>query len=765
MHYAAIHDQAAVIEQFYKYSNINAVNKKNETPLHCAVNLGKDGSIRALLKAKARTDLKNASNQNVLHLAARSPNTSPEIARELVAYTIQAHSWNTVNDVDGNKNNALHVAAKYANPDVIWEFRRVSFKMQNKKGCTPFHRAVRKGEPDILETMLDIFENMQRAGNINEQNLKGETVLHLAVLAGFHNTVKRLIYLRGDLEVKDRNGDTPLHRLVKLIVKSPNPEDQRRCLDTLDSIIYECPRWFCYSSTFKDLGYSFHSEDVKLIQRYRRQGLTWLIHKITNNDNLSVFTLCFSVGAHEILNKVLTLNTVKYFTHEGCHYNDISDITPLTNGSLAQKYFSIGTNKVTPNICGLELLASVNDTTRAAKVLDIIPIRYLEKIYGRLNLIIFAFLIAIHLIYMFIFSFAGIEISKSFRNTTYTFSPSGLMTVAVYVVVPVEPLVLIIFCIVSFLSAICRRDYKRPVSSMLPYLFYLSYSFLVVSWLVLVSINDRFQDYVLALCLCFGWLYTIVLTRGLKGIHYFWRMIKYMVLKDTLRFLVVYLCVLLAFSFSLHVVFQISSSISDTYPNVGETIFLTFTIMLGMGELFDDNFSQGMSDAGRDTTFAKVLFVVYVILAAIILLNMLIAMMNDSYRTVSEDQKISWRIDSIQLGVRTERLLPLTRYLFRSLGVDLMEIPGEEKGLKVKEKVVLKYFLKLRRGTATKLFSTSHEAADHKEKELNMIKEQITNLNIKMKSVETDMSENSKKLDKLVAHMNWKIVKRGSREK
>ena len=754
LHYAVINDQVEVIKRFHSYCNINSANKRLETCLHTAVTLGKHNSVLALIKSGARTDVKNSCERNVLHVAARSPNTTPEIAKELVAYTIQAHSWNAVNDIDNHQNNALHTAAKYANPDVIWEFRRLSFKMQNDKGNTPFHRAVRVGNPEVLETMLDIFESMQRTGNINEKNKKGETVLHLAVMAGFSDTVKRLVYLRADLDVKDTHGNTPLHCLVKLSVEREDPEHQRVCLSTLDAIIYESPRWFCYSDLFKGQNFTFFSEDAKLILRYRRQALTWLLHKTINNESMSVFTLCFAVGAHEILSKLLTLKGIKYFNNEEYHFNDVADITPLTNGSLAQRYFNSWSNQVTPNICGLELLGNVNDHKRASKVLDIIPIRYLEKIYGKLNLITFMFLIFIHLAYMFIFSFAGIEVSKSFQNSTYVFDPSNLMIVAVYVVVPIEPFVLILFTLVTFCSAVRRRDFKKPIRSVLPFIFYFIYSSLVIAWIVLVSVGQRYQDYVLAVCLFCGWLYTIVLTRGLKGIHYFWKMISYMVVNDTSRFLFVYLCVLFAFSFSLHVLLQLSSSLSSSYSDVAETIFLSFNMMLGMGELFDDNFSQGMADVGRTTGFTKVLFVVYIVLASIILLNMLIAMMNESYLTVSEEQKLLWRIESIQLGVRIERLLPLSRHLFKSLGVDLMEVPGEEKGFKVQGKVVMKYFLKLKRGFAV-VESVAHNAREQRNKSYEVVKEQISSLNERLSASQDEMKENRQKLegieDKLTA--------------
>lgn len=62
-----------------------------------------------------------------------------------------------------------------------------------------------------------------------------------------------------------------------------------------------------------------------------------------------------------------------------------------------------------------------------------------------------------------------------------------------------------------------------------------------------------------------------------------------------------------------------------------DMIFLVFNIMVGMGELFDDNFELGMSIVGRIVWFVKVVYVIYLILVIIVLFNMFIVMMNDLY--------------------------------------------------------------------------------------------------------------------------------------
>ena len=50
--------------------------------------------------------------------------------KKLIDYVIKSHAWESLNIKDNEGNNALHVAAKFARPEVMWEFRHVPFKVR-----------------------------------------------------------------------------------------------------------------------------------------------------------------------------------------------------------------------------------------------------------------------------------------------------------------------------------------------------------------------------------------------------------------------------------------------------------------------------------------------------------------------------------------------------------------------------------------------------------------------------------------------------------
>lgn len=737
LHYATSFNQSEVIRAFHKIVSVDAQNDRGETCLHISVNYGFVQCTRTLLEVNASTNIPNKRGKNILHIAAMSKHTTPEIAKMIVVHTIKTHDWESLNATDSFGNNALHIAAKFAVPEVLWKFRWLRFKDLDKDGNTPLHKAVRSGEDsEGLETMLDIFEMMNRDGNVNQPNNKKETVLHLAALEGYHNTIRRLVYLKADLEVTDSEGNTVLHKLVMKMASDPN--NSSRFLRSFDVIAEQSTLWWSNKQNLKlyDLGKT-------LTDRLHRQAMVYLMTTLKNKMNLSPLTLACELGVFEVLSRYLMMKNVTFFKEEDNVLMDVTNIMPMSSEDLSAKYFTgNSSSKVKNELSMLETLLHGVNKERASRILDIPPMKEIEKIYNVINAVTFTILVLLHITYMGLFSYAGIELSKEFRHNPINITTSSSLYALAYIVVPMEPLIFLLYSIMSVRSLIKRRNFTNPVLQFLPFLFYLAFSGLVIAWLVLITIQERYQDYVLAICLCFGWTYTITFTRGFKVINCFWRMILNMIVSDIRRFFIVYICVLLAFAFTLHALFQISYSIAETYPTMADTMFLLFNIMMGMGELFDDNFESGMSTAGRTAWFAKVVYVIYLILATIVLLNMLIAMMNDSYKQTLDVQKYHWRVDSVQIGVRIEQLLPWLPKMFSK--IQHRKIPGEDK-----EYEVQKYFLILKQTEFESKYSQMAEPSDVQIKD--QTKDNLVEINSRMTDTELQLKTIGNKLDQLVS--------------
>ncbi|CAG2228617.1 unnamed protein product [Mytilus edulis] len=770
VHYASCFDQHHVIAGFHSYVDINMVNKKGNTALHIACLKGHVQSIQTLIDVKAKADIENKDGQIALHVAATSSNTTPEIAKILVEYTIKSHAWECLNSIDKNRDNALHLAAENAQPDVLWEFRFVRFKDVDHKGHTPLHDAVRKGHPEVLETMLDIFESMQRDADINTPNSRKETVLHFVASEGFQQSVSRIIFLGGDLAAQDIDGNTVLHRLV---LESTGTRVNSHCNPTemLDTIFNSVVRWWCMRN-----GRQIPNQADENYLKYKRDAIFHLLYDVKNNKRLCVLGLACYQAAHGILSDLMQIEGVTSFREENSTLYDVTYFTPKTSLSLKKplfrkqsqvhqspatlpgsvRKFSRGNQKSTSF---LQNLVTHPNKQNGARVLNIPPLKKMEEMFKTICMVTYLTMMVLHIVYMSVFSYASITALGMLRNNTDVPHKDLIL---VYIWVPLEPLIFILYSAISVIRTIKRGDRLKSLSWKV-IISFLIFSILTIIWVFLIGYRNTNNDYVLAVVLCFGWLSTVAFTGGIKGIHYFWRMLKNMIVRDIFRFVVFYAIVLFAFSFAFHAVFQISQTIVDTYPTPGDTLFMVFNLMIGMAELFDESYKTGMESVGRSTLYSKVLYMFYIVLSTIILLNLLIAMMNDSYSSILAQERVIWRIDAVDIGIKLEKTVPWLTNPFNWLEKKTL---GDENSDNISER----WYVRVVDGemeTIEKKHETS--MAEYIKIELDQqvksIDKRVTGLEKNVKETHRKLEETTCKLDKIIDYFSRKKEKKERKKK
>lgn len=163
--------------------DVNAINDKGNTALHCAAAYGQGNAIRELLKAKAKANIKNLFEQIPLHLAA---NSSCLLANELLA------NKPDLMILDDNDWSALHRAAYYNQADVIKLFvtKGGNINIRTKKlDSTPLHLACKWGN---LKAVIALVENKADL-NVTQFGDIATTPLMKAIAANQINIVKYLI--------------------------------------------------------------------------------------------------------------------------------------------------------------------------------------------------------------------------------------------------------------------------------------------------------------------------------------------------------------------------------------------------------------------------------------------------------------------------------------------------------------------------------------------------------------------------------------------
>lgn len=672
LHSAAKHDQSDVIRQFHAHISVNNQNVKGDTPLHIACRRGHHKTITSLIKCKPKTNIDNEHGETALHCAAMSETVLPKTIKILIDHTINIHNYDTLNDPDLVGNSPLHTAALHANEKVLWEFRSLSLKVTNDENESPFHVAVKSGNPWSLTTMLNIYDNKKRDADINEGDVKKQSVLHVAALARDSNNVLRIIQYGADVGMQDVDGNTALHSLAAAMAH--DSKNSHTFMKIFNIILAESVRWWCNTNNMP-----YPSDSKSLYKEYKREAVLHLTNNIHNSSNLTVLTLAAKVGSSDVMERLLMMEGVTQMRAENGIMFDITDVIPLSSSKTG--FCQSGGHSKRNESC-LELMTALKSPIKAAAILNIPPIQQIESIYADVCRWAFSILITLHVVYMTVFSYVGSSLVREGQsNVNGTgFSANRIL---LYAFVPLEPTTVLLY----ILYAVCRNIHiehgqlhvhffhshdeetkpgavRKFFSKHLVMIVCTLYACLVISWVAVFGSNYVIQNYILSVSLLLGWLLTIPLTRGFQGIHYFFRMLQIMIVRDVFRFLLIYFFVLLAFSLCLHVIFQSSLALSQQYNSPLTTLFVVFNVMIGMADLFGDGFDEDMRESGYDPAFPKAIYMIYVVLSTIILLNLLIAMMNDSYQDILQQNQVTWRVDSVRLGLAIEKRFPILSCFF-----------------------------------------------------------------------------------------------------
>jgi len=158
---------------------------------------------------------------------------------------------------------------------------------------------------------------------------------------------------------------------------------------------------------------------------------------------------------------------------------------------------------------------------------------------------------------------------------------------------------------------------------------------------------DTFPAYsrIVSVALLWGWMHTIDLLT-VPPMHAFVFMLKVIFFRDVVRFAVMYVFILLGFSYAIFttMIYDESHAANVTLTT---DIYQTFSMMFGMGSLFDDAAEAKLSDPD----FIRLLFAIYICITTVVLLNILIAMMNFTYQDVVNLQDVLWSVEGLHYVV------------------------------------------------------------------------------------------------------------------
>lgn len=208
IHHAAFGNEPAVIELLAKAgADLNIRNNRRQTPLHIGVNKGYVGVVKALLKLGCHPSLQDSEGDTPLHDAISKKYD------DMVTLLLDHNA--DIKVTNNNGFNALHHAALRGNPSAMWMLlvmspRRWVVDEPKDDGYTALHLAALNNHVSVAKLLIH-----HGKADMDIQNLNLQTALHLAVERQHAQIVRLLVREGANLNITDKDGDTPMHEALR----------------------------------------------------------------------------------------------------------------------------------------------------------------------------------------------------------------------------------------------------------------------------------------------------------------------------------------------------------------------------------------------------------------------------------------------------------------------------------------------------------------------------------------------------------------------
>jgi hypothetical protein len=350
----------------------------------------------------------------------------------------------------------------------------------------------------------------------------------------------------------------------------------------------------------------------------------------------------------------------------------------------------------------LELIVSMPDEILASRMLDIAPYRQLVRNTWSSYQWVYVILMLIHIAYMILYTVFALPYSTTLINTyNHTDSSSRCIGFSkspqLYGLFLIWPIIIVIFMIYYTLSDVIRYCTKNRLCSLshskfesptghlllglplkvlsavfnyLAQLSALAFGAMTITWYVLYRCGTTSQAYVQVSSVVFiiGWLFTLNFTKGFETMHAFSVMLKYIIIRDISRFLFMYVFILVGFGLAFYALFQISPPLAHESGSVWYTFFTMFNLMVGLGSPLGNFDDVTYRQAGGNPAFVYWVYILYIAIASIIMMNLLVAMMSDTFANIKSNEGTTWKVGSLQLALSIERSLPILQKLLLCSG-------------------------------------------------------------------------------------------------
>jgi len=205
---------------------------------------------------------------------------------------------------------------------------------------------------------------------------------------------------------------------------------------------------------------------------------------------------------------------------------------------------------------------------------------------------------------------------------------------------------IVVLCTVLYMFTqqipFCFKNSWRRLWNSLPMPTYASWAHCLCIWIASFMRFSRLytaQDILVAFAVIMGFIHLIHYHAASKVTGVFVVMIRKMIKSDLLRFSSIYLLLLIGFSEAFFLLFRMENS--ESFGSLPQSFISTF--MMSFGDFHAEELKDLVEKSTARGIVTYIAFIAFVILGTILMLNLLIAMMGNTFSTVLEKAELEWR--------------------------------------------------------------------------------------------------------------------------
>uniref|UniRef100_A0A8C2TZ19 Transient receptor potential cation channel subfamily V member 2 n=1 Tax=Coturnix japonica TaxID=93934 RepID=A0A8C2TZ19_COTJA len=490
------------------------------------------------------------------------------------------------------------------------------------RGQTALHIAIEKRSLDIVKVLVENGADVHARAHGEFFRKKkegvcfyfGELPLSLAACTNQFEMVEYLLnnpHQKARLQEQDTLGNTVLHALVMI---ADDTEENTKFVST----VY-----------------------VEILKAGVRTDPTVKLEEIANYDGLNPLQLAAKTGKVEIFRHIIQREI------KDPVYRHLSrKFTEWTYGPIHVSLYDLSSLDSFEENSVLEILAYSSDTPNRYKMVVLEPLnKLLQQKWETFASKRFYFNFISYLSFMIIFTaiayYQPLRVKPSFP---VEFTAGGFLWVSGLIIVLLGGVYLILSQVWAFLL-------KHITVSLILLLSSFIQAFALLLSAVLYGASSENYVVVMVFSLLLGWVNMLYYTRGFQRIGIYSVMIQKTILRDLLRFLLVYVIFLFGFAAALFTLMGDAPSLSHNksvaqmenagshaiYGGLLNVCLELFKITIGMGDL-------DFHEHARFRYLVILLLLLFVILTYILLFNMLIALMSETVTDISGHSKSVWKL-------------------------------------------------------------------------------------------------------------------------